>query len=152
MYCYYYFSVALVPLVYEIVLELGGSYWCAVLGGMLVCFENMLVVQSRFILIDSPMLFFMAASIWCYVKVTFDSLVQNSTKMQSKYLTHSGPVSRIGFPDKILLVSQHSTNFLSTFIERLLINVRQRVAIYRIVVFCVKEKKLLLSLLLLLLL
>ncbi|XP_047134650.1 protein O-mannosyl-transferase 1 isoform X1 [Hydra vulgaris] len=62
------FSVFLVPVVYEIILELGCTYWFAVLGGVLICFDNMLVVQSKFILLDSIMLFFIAFSICCYIK------------------------------------------------------------------------------------
>lgn len=62
------FSILLVPVVYEIILEVGCSYWCAVFGGLLVCFENVLVVQSKFILLDSMMLFFIAASVCLYIK------------------------------------------------------------------------------------
>ncbi|XP_057317466.1 protein O-mannosyl-transferase 1-like [Hydractinia symbiolongicarpus] len=62
------FGILLVPTVYEIILELGCSYWFAVFGGLLICFENMILVQSRFILLDSPMLFFIAFSICSYIK------------------------------------------------------------------------------------
>eukprot|EP00795_Rhopilema_esculentum_P010235 gene10235-18921_t len=62
------FSTLLVPCMYEILLELGCTYWMATLGAVLVIFENMLVVQGRFILMDSMLIFFIAASVCFYLK------------------------------------------------------------------------------------
>ncbi|KAL9988913.1 hypothetical protein ACROYT_G003407 [Oculina patagonica] len=57
-----------VPIVYEIIIELGCSHWAAALGGFLATFDNMFVVQSRLIMLDGPLLFFSAASLLCYLK------------------------------------------------------------------------------------
>eukprot|EP00794_Sanderia_malayensis_P015859 gene15859-17457_t len=62
------FSILLVPCIYEILLELGCTYFMAIFGAVLVIFENMLVVQGRFILMDSMLVFFIALSVCCYLK------------------------------------------------------------------------------------
>jgi len=67
------FSTLLVPCVYEILLELGCSYWMAIFGAVIVTFENMLVVQGRFILMDSILVFFIALSVLCYLKFLKES-------------------------------------------------------------------------------
>lgn len=56
------------PVVYEVITELGFSHWAAALGGFLATFDNMCVVHSRLIMLDSPLLFFSAASLLCYLK------------------------------------------------------------------------------------
>jgi len=63
-----FFSIFLVPLIYEIVLELSSSYWFAVVGALLVCFENSLVVHGRFVLLDVILVFFICALLCSYVK------------------------------------------------------------------------------------
>ncbi|KAK3753815.1 hypothetical protein QZH41_018466 [Actinostola sp. cb2023] len=56
------------PCIYEIILEFGCTHWSAALGAFLVIFENMLIVQTRFMFIDGHLLFFTVASILCYLK------------------------------------------------------------------------------------
>lgn len=48
----------LVPTVYNLLLQLRLSHWTALLGGLLVCFDNALVTQSRFVLMESMLLLF----------------------------------------------------------------------------------------------
>ncbi|XP_020630196.1 protein O-mannosyl-transferase 1-like [Orbicella faveolata] len=62
-----------VPIVYEVIIELGCSHWAAALGGFLATFDNMFVVQSRLVMLDSPLLFFSAASLLCYLKFRKES-------------------------------------------------------------------------------
>ncbi|CAH3042872.1 unnamed protein product [Porites lobata] len=57
-----------VPMVYEIIKELGCSHWAAALGAFLATFDNMLVVHSRLIMLDGPLVFFCTASFLCYLK------------------------------------------------------------------------------------
>lgn len=57
-----------VPVVYQIIIELGCSHWAAALGGFLATFDNMFVVHSRLIMLDGLLLFFSAASLLCYLK------------------------------------------------------------------------------------
>ncbi|EDO30753.1 predicted protein [Nematostella vectensis] len=56
------------PCIYEIVLELGCTQWTAGFAAFLIIFENMLVVQSKFIFLDGQLLFFSIASVLCYLK------------------------------------------------------------------------------------
>ncbi|KAK2565791.1 Protein O-mannosyl-transferase 1 [Acropora cervicornis] len=57
-----------VPIVYEIIIDLGCSHWAAALGGFLATFDNMLIVHSRLVMLDGPLLFFTTASLLCYLK------------------------------------------------------------------------------------
>jgi len=60
-------GILLPIIIYFICLYLGMSKWSSFLVGLLVCFENSLIVQSRFILFDSIMLFFGFLSILLYL-------------------------------------------------------------------------------------
>ena len=53
-----FFGALLIPLIYVIVRQLGGSRKAASLGAGLVLIESALLTESRFILIDSMLLFF----------------------------------------------------------------------------------------------
>lgn len=57
------FGVATVPFSFLTVLALGGSHLAALSAATLILFENSLVTQSRFILLDSYLIFFTAASL-----------------------------------------------------------------------------------------
>lgn len=61
-------GVCLVPITYLTLRALGTALETAVLGGLLVLFENGLIAQSRLILLDSPLLFFTALTILLWVK------------------------------------------------------------------------------------
>lgn len=57
-----------VPLVYSLTLELGASYLSALGAALLFLLENALIVQSRFMLLESVLIFFMLLSFFCYLR------------------------------------------------------------------------------------
>ncbi|KAM3911343.1 protein O-mannosyl-transferase 1 isoform 1-T2 [Leptodactylus fuscus] len=57
-----------VPLAYQIVVELGYSAWAGVAAALLILFENALVTQSRLILLESFLIFFILLAILSYLK------------------------------------------------------------------------------------
>ncbi|KAK7901571.1 hypothetical protein WMY93_018340 [Mugilogobius chulae] len=57
-----------VPLVYCLSLELGVSYVSALGSALLFLLENALIVQSRFMLLESVLIFFMLLSFFCYLR------------------------------------------------------------------------------------
>ncbi len=57
----------LVPLVYIIVRQLGASRHMATLGGLLVLLDGALLVESRFVLMDSMLLLFGLGAVSCYL-------------------------------------------------------------------------------------
>lgn len=61
-------GVSLIPLTYLTLRALGTSVTTATLGGILVTFENGLIAQSRLILLDSPLIFFTALTIFLWVR------------------------------------------------------------------------------------
>ncbi|KAJ1679428.1 Dolichyl-phosphate-mannose--protein mannosyltransferase 4 [Spiromyces aspiralis] len=62
------FGSAIPPLVYLIMVESGYSSYLSLIVGLLVVFDNALVVHSRLILLDSILVFFVLASVLCYIK------------------------------------------------------------------------------------
>ncbi|XP_066436291.1 protein O-mannosyl-transferase 1 isoform X1 [Eleutherodactylus coqui] len=65
-----------VPLAYQIVVELGCSSWTAVAAALLILFENSLVTQSRLILLESILIFFILLAVLSYLR--FNSHQQTS--------------------------------------------------------------------------
>ena len=61
------FGAMLVPVIYVLVRQLGGSTKAAALGAGLVLLDNALLVESRFILLDSMLLFFGFLSLSLYL-------------------------------------------------------------------------------------
>ncbi|XP_041098736.1 protein O-mannosyl-transferase 1 [Polyodon spathula] len=57
-----------VPLAYQIVVELGYSHLTALGAALLVLCENSLVVQSRFMLLESLLIFFLLLAVLSYLK------------------------------------------------------------------------------------
>ncbi|XP_071165425.1 protein O-mannosyl-transferase 1-like isoform X1 [Mytilus edulis] len=57
-----------VPLIYQICVELKMSRWSALLAGMFVLLDNALLVQSRFMLMEGMLLFFMCLTIYSFLK------------------------------------------------------------------------------------
>ncbi|XP_033835898.1 protein O-mannosyl-transferase 1 [Periophthalmus magnuspinnatus] len=57
-----------VPLVYSLSLELGLSYISALGGALLFLLENALIVQSRFMLLESVLIFFTLLALFCYLR------------------------------------------------------------------------------------
>lgn len=64
------FGCLLVPVAYQLIVELQLSRWTAVLAGCLVIFDNALLTQSRFMLMESFLIFFIVLSVLCLVKFT----------------------------------------------------------------------------------
>lgn len=62
-------GAALVVLVYAIVRQLGLWRWMAVLGAVLVLCDNALLVESRFVLMDSLLLLFGFGALSCYLQL-----------------------------------------------------------------------------------
>ncbi|KAK7094771.1 protein O-mannosyl-transferase 1-like [Littorina saxatilis] len=57
-----------VPLVYQIAVELGLARWAALLAASFVLFDNALLVQSRFMLMEGMLIFFSCLAIMSYLK------------------------------------------------------------------------------------
>ncbi|KAL0953784.1 hypothetical protein HGRIS_004968 [Hohenbuehelia grisea] len=57
-----------VPLVYAIMKESGYSTVIAAFSAMLILFDNAHVTQSRLILLDATLIFFMTLTVYCYVR------------------------------------------------------------------------------------
>ncbi|PJF16907.1 hypothetical protein PSACC_03288 [Paramicrosporidium saccamoebae] len=61
-------GVGSIALSYATLIEMGFSVVSATLVGGLLAFDNALVVQSRFILLDSIMMFFISAAVYAWIK------------------------------------------------------------------------------------
>eukprot|EP01137_Pigoraptor_chileana_P024283 Opistho-2@91975 len=59
-------NALVVPLAFLTMMEWGFSMSGSVVAGVLVLFENSFVTQSRFILLDSMLIFFVATSVYCW--------------------------------------------------------------------------------------
>ncbi|XP_075041363.1 protein O-mannosyl-transferase 1 isoform X2 [Mixophyes fleayi] len=57
-----------VPLAYQIVVELGFSVWAGAAAAVLVLFENALITQSRLMLLESVLIFFILLAVLSYLK------------------------------------------------------------------------------------
>ncbi|KAI0705180.1 glycosyltransferase family 39 protein [Cytidiella melzeri] len=57
-----------IPLVYAIMKESGYSTVVAAFSASLILFDNAHIAQSRLILLDAPLIFFMTVTIYCYVR------------------------------------------------------------------------------------
>ncbi|CAG0881288.1 unnamed protein product [Darwinula stevensoni] len=58
----------LIPTVYLLLIEMGLSYWSGCLGAFLLLLDNAMLCQSRFILMDSMVLFFAAFGLLAIMK------------------------------------------------------------------------------------
>lgn len=67
---------------YHVLLEAGVSKWCSLLGGLLIVFDNALLTQSRFILMESMLLFF------CSIGLLFLLKFQKSQFPQISWLLY----------------------------------------------------------------
>lgn len=63
-----FFGSLLVPLAYHLMLELGLTQWTSLLAGILILLDNALLTQSRFILMESMLLYFSLFGILCVLK------------------------------------------------------------------------------------
>ncbi|MBI4117147.1 MAG: phospholipid carrier-dependent glycosyltransferase [Parcubacteria group bacterium] len=93
---------ALLPLViFLIALELGISQKFAFLAGLLLVFENSLIAQSRFILLDAFLLIFGFLGILFFLKSGTINFTRSSvTNSSKKYLFLSGIFSSLAFSVK----------------------------------------------------
>lgn len=62
------FGSLIVPTTYHLMLELGLNQWTSLLAGLLLLFDNAILTQSRFILMESMLLFFMLFGLLCILK------------------------------------------------------------------------------------
>lgn len=63
-----FFGSLIIPVVYHVMLELGFAQWTSMLAGLLLLFDNALLTQSRFILMESILLFFALFGLLCILK------------------------------------------------------------------------------------
>lgn len=61
------FGITLIPVVWGLIIQLGGSRRAAFLGGFMVLLDNALIVESRFILTDTILLATGLGAILCYL-------------------------------------------------------------------------------------
>ncbi|CAJ0825309.1 15447_t:CDS:2 [Entrophospora sp. SA101] len=62
------FGAFYVPLVYFIMMESGYNIFTAILAAVLILFDNLLICQTRLILLDSMLSFFMLCTFYSYIK------------------------------------------------------------------------------------
>lgn len=62
------FGSLLIPLSYHLMLEIGLTQWTSLLAGLLILFDNAVLTQSRFILMESILLVFALFGILCVLK------------------------------------------------------------------------------------
>ncbi|CAH0558350.1 unnamed protein product [Brassicogethes aeneus] len=63
-----FFGSLIIPVVYHLCIELGLSQWTSLLAALLILFDNALLTQSRFILMESMLVFFALFGILCVLK------------------------------------------------------------------------------------
>ncbi len=85
-------SIGLALVMVGVALKLGMSRWAAGLVGLCVDFDNALVTQGRFVLIDSFLLFFGFSSLLCYL--------QYRHSKQWPWLLASGALAALSFSIK----------------------------------------------------
>jgi len=61
-------GVASIGLSFGTLLEMGFSAESAAFSASLLAFDNALIIQSRFILLDAPLMFFISLSLFCWVR------------------------------------------------------------------------------------
>ncbi|XP_038637634.1 protein O-mannosyl-transferase 1 isoform X2 [Scyliorhinus canicula] len=61
-------SALCISLAYQIVVELKYSHFSAVIAALLIMFENALITQSRFMLLESVLIFFVLLAVMSYLK------------------------------------------------------------------------------------
>lgn len=78
----------LVPVVYKLLLQLRLSHWTAVLGGLLICFDNALVTQSQFVLMESMLVLFSVLGLLFLLKnqEIHEKLLHSDSKHLTTYL------------------------------------------------------------------
>ncbi|KDQ14229.1 glycosyltransferase family 39 protein [Botryobasidium botryosum FD-172 SS1] len=83
-------GLAVVPLTYLTLRGLDCRATTALLGSVLVAFENSLITQSRLILLDSPLIFFTSLSTFCWVGFSNEDKAEPFTEQWWFWLTLTG--------------------------------------------------------------
>lgn len=83
-------GVMLVPTTYLTLRALTCTLTTSILGAFIVLFENALTAQSRLILLDSPLLFFTAGTVLCFVRFSNEDAKRPFTKPWWRWLVASG--------------------------------------------------------------
>lgn len=63
-----FFGSLIVPTTYHLMLEMGLTEWTSIFAALLFLFDNALLTQSRFVLMESMLLFFSLFGILCILK------------------------------------------------------------------------------------
>lgn len=112
------FGVLTVPLVYTTARQLGVSWAGAVLSAGLFCFDNLNVIESRLILMDSQIVFYLVLSLYCALRLW---QTQPGTASRFFWLTVTGLVcgcsisvkwTALATPGLIAIVSFFGLHFL----------------------------------------
>ncbi|KAI8138246.1 glycosyltransferase family 39 protein [Fennellomyces sp. T-0311] len=72
-----------VPMAYLIMKKAGNANSTAILVALMICYENGLIANNRLILLDSPLLFFTAATVLAWVN--FHDVQNNSKSFQRRW-------------------------------------------------------------------
>ncbi|KAA1083779.1 hypothetical protein PGT21_006599 [Puccinia graminis f. sp. tritici] len=83
-------GVAIVPIAYLTLRMFHQRPLSATLGALLITFDNALIVQSRFILLDSPLLFFTALSIFFHTGFCNEDYKRTFTRAWWSWLSLTG--------------------------------------------------------------
>lgn len=83
-------GVATVPLAYLTLRALSLRATTALVGSMLVLFENALIIQSRFVLLDAPLVFFTALTTFGWVSFSNEERRRPFSKAWWSWLTLTG--------------------------------------------------------------
>lgn len=65
-----FFGSLIIPTSYHLMLELGSTQWTSLLAAILLLFDNALLTQSRFILMESMLIFFTLFGSLCLIKLS----------------------------------------------------------------------------------
>ncbi|KAL5012461.1 hypothetical protein ScPMuIL_011012 [Solemya velum] len=113
----------IIPLSYQIAVELGMSRWAAVMAGLLLILDNSLLVQSRYMLLEGIMIFFLCVAVLSLLK--FRKLTDRQFSLQWWFWLCSMGVSSacalstrfIGFFTALLLLYLVTKDFWKLLID-----------------------------------
>lgn len=112
------FGVLTVPLLYLTARQLGVSWIGALVSAGLFCFDNLNIIESRLILMDSQIVFYLVLSLYCALRLW---QTKSATRARFYWLTATGFVcgcslsvkwTALGTPGLIAIVSFFGLHFL----------------------------------------